>query len=413
MTRLPTPLAAKLLAVALAVLTTSTSASAEIWTETLAIARAEARAPRVQNARTAIDTARAMTAYSTVPIVGNPLIGLRAMVGLPNHEASTYGVYLGLPFEVSGARGRWRREAEFAIAQTQAELDTARIDARAEARLAFAEAAIGIERVRVTNARLETARELLARTEARVRASAATELDRVLADREVAIAEAELASARRDRDAAFARFRSAVDLGPNDAIEVVAVDAPLIDAGLTRAGVVELAVARRPEPRALQATERRLHASGDRLRAESIAPLVIAAEAEFQQYQYLTFGASLNWSLPVLQLAQGARAGVRAEAAATVVRRDTTVRDIARQAGASWDALQGALAEYRALHDHALPTLERTLELTERLFEAGSVDWFRVLLARQELASTRLRALDALRAAWNARVALDRITARP
>jgi cobalt-zinc-cadmium efflux system outer membrane protein len=389
------------------------TAAAEIWTETLAVARAEARAPRVQTARAALDTARATTAYSRVPILGNPLVGLRAMVGLPDSTAATYAVYLGFPFDVGGSRGRWRREAEFAIAEAQAELDAVRIDARADARLAYAEAAVAAERVRVTSARLETARELLARTEARYRASAANELDRTLADREVAIAEAELAGARRDRDAAFARFRSAVDLGPNDPVEFVAVDAPLFEPGLTREAAIQRAIAQRPEPRALAATRRRWLSAGDRLRAEAIAPLVVAAEAEYQSYQYLSFGVSMNWSLPILHTAQGPRANARAEAAMAEVRRTTTIRDLGRQAAAAWDALRGALDEYHALHDHAVPALERTLALTETLLEAGNADWFRVLLARQELASARLRALDALRAAWNARVSLDRITARP
>ncbi len=387
------------------------AALAQVWTEARAIARADATAPYVLRARTVVDNAAALRIYGTVPIVGNPIVGVRALF-VPDREAATVGLYVGLPFEIGGARGAWRTEARHAFDLAQASLDGARIDARADARRAYVDVAVSAERVRMTGLRLDTARELLSRTEARVRAAASTELDRALALREVGIAEFEAATAMRDRDAALARFRAALDLSPGDPAITAPVAAPG-PIGLTREAAIALALAQRPEPRAGRAAEQRWLSADMRLRAESIAPLVVAAETEVTQYRYVGVGLSMSTSIPLVQLAQGPRAVARAEAHTAGTLRGITERDIAREAGAAWDAYRDALEEHHTLQDHYVPALERTLELTERLFEAGAVDAFRALLARQELASARLRLLEAVRTAWMARIALDRITAQP
>ncbi|MEI8257133.1 MAG: TolC family protein, partial [Deltaproteobacteria bacterium] len=386
------------------------AARAQVWTEGRAIARADATAPYVLRARTQVEGAAALGTYGTVPIVGNPIVGVRALF-VPDREAATVGLYLGLPFEIGGARAAWRTEARHAFDVAQASLDAARIDARADARRAYVDVAVAAERVRMTGLRLETARELLSRTEARVNAAASTELDRALALREVGIAEFEVASAVRDRDAAAARFRSALDLSPGDPVAAAPVSAPSPEPGLTREAAIARALALRPEPRAGRATEARWLSADQRLRAESIAPIIVAAEAEVTQYRYAGVGVSLNAAIPLWQLAQGPRAVARAEARTAASLRGITERDIAREAGAAWDAYRDALEEHHTLLDHYVPALERTLELTDRLFDAGAVDAFRALLARQELASARLRLLEAVRGAWLARIALDRITA--
>jgi cobalt-zinc-cadmium efflux system outer membrane protein len=139
----------------------------------------------------------------------------------------------------------------------------------------------------------------------------------------------------------------------------------------------------------------------------------VAGELEWQGYNQTSVGASVQWSLPVAQSAQGDRAVARAQAAAADVERDLAGRAAAREAATAWAALGHALDELSTLDERVLPTQARTLALTEALFQAGAVDLFRVLLARQERVAAQLRRLEALRAAWQARIELDRATAEP
>lgn len=188
-----------------------------------------------------------------MPLAGNPIVGVRTLFAA-DRDASMPGVYFWLPFELGGARAGWRGEARHAFDVAQASLDAARIDARADARRAYVDVAVSVERVGMTAQRLEPARELLAWTDARVSAAVATELDRALALREAGIAEFEAARAIRERDAALARFRAALDLSPGHQFAVAPVGTLPRLPGLTRKAAIAQASARRPEPRAGRAT---------------------------------------------------------------------------------------------------------------------------------------------------------------
>jgi len=384
-----------------------------VWTEARTIEWAGAHAPAVRVAQSELNVAASVMAYGTMSPVGNPFVGLRILTGVPNRDAATVGAFVGIPFEVSGVRARWRDEAQYARRVAESSVDLARLGARAEARRAFVDVATAAERVRQTIERLDTAQELLRRMETRVRASAATELDRAMSEREVAMAEADYASARQLREAAIARFRSALDLAPGDPVDVATIDEPGIDETLTRDRAIALAVANRPELHIWWASHEQWFRAERRMFAESIAPVFVAAEFELQGYASPALGGSVSWSLPVLQLAQGQRAGALAEARAADDQRSLAEREVARNAAAAWESLHHRLAELHALRGRAIPALDATLAHIDRLHEAGAIDYFRVLVARRELAAVKIQAIDVLAAAWEARIALDEAMGQP
>lgn len=385
----------------------STEPAGRVWSEAEVIARAEARSPEVQSARASLDASRAWSVYGSVPLLGNPVVGIRAMVGVPDREAATYAVAVGVPIDVSGRQGLWRREARWAVREAEARLEVALNDARAHAREAYVDVALADALFRINTERLEAARELLERVRSRAISGVATALDVALSERELAEAEADLSAARRTRFEAAARLREALDLAPDLPVYVLPLPEPTLPAGLTREAAVARAIERRREHIAIGAEVHRYRISADRLRAEAIAPLLVAGEYEMQGYVQGSVGASAQWALPLIQTAQGERAVALGQASARDTDRALRARRSAREAGAAWDRLSTALAELRALRERALPALERALALSEQLLGAGAVDYFRVLYARRELAQARARAIEVAREAWHARVALD------
>jgi cobalt-zinc-cadmium efflux system outer membrane protein len=345
--------------------------------------------------------------------VGNPTVGVRAMVGAPDLPAATYALLVGVPFDVSGVRGRWRSESTWAEREAEARAAVAVNEARSRARLAVAEAAVARALVQVAVEREATAAHALAQTQTRAEARSSTALDLTLAEREAAEAAADVAAARRAQAEADGRLRDVLDLDPTAPIAVAAAEVPAAPEGLTLPLAVARARAQRREAAAFRAAGVRLRRASERLRAGAIAPLFVAAELEWQGYSQASVGASAQWSLPLAQTAQGDRAVAAAEAASADVAAGLAGRAAEREAATAWASLEHARDELAALDGRVLPNAERALVLTESLFREGAADAWRLLLARQAVATARVRRLGALRESWRARIDLDRATGTP
>jgi cobalt-zinc-cadmium efflux system outer membrane protein len=381
------------------------------WDDEAVVARAVERAPDVVRARSALAEALTLAVNARVPLVGNPALGVRAMVGAPDAPAATYALLVGVPIDVSGARGRWSEEARWAAREAEARVDVARAEARASALDAWSALLVAEESVSVAEARLDAARALRAVVEVRFANQAATALDAALSERELGESESELHAAHRARASAQGQLREVLLLAPDERVTVPPPRAPSIPSGLTRERAVALAATRRRELSAHEFATRRWRASSTRLLHESTPPLFVAAEVEWQGYSQASVGASATWSLPISHTRQPERAAADAQARSEQSARDLALHAASHEAARAFTDLELALAELDALTARALPAAERVASLTEQLFAQGAADAARVLRARQDLHALRARRLAALREAWRARVALDRATA--
>lgn len=388
-------------------------AAHEPWDEARAVARAVSHAPDVRRALRAVAEAESRRAYGEVPAVGNPTVGIRAMVGVPDPPAATYALLVGVPFDVSGVRGRWRSETTWALRAAEARAAVAVNEARARARLALADAAITAALLGVSVERLETAGTSLAQVRARADARSVTAIDVALAERELAESAADVSASGRARADAEGRLREVLDLDATAALSVTPVGVPPMPEGWTLASAVERARTRRRESLAFRAEAVRWRRSADRLRAAAVAPLFVAGEVEWQGYSQATVGASAQWSIPVARTAQGARAVASALAVSADLEGALAVRAAEREAATAWAVLEHAREELAILDARVLPGVTRALELTDALFRAGAADAYRLLFARQAVAAARVRRLAALREAWRARIDLDRATGAP
>ena len=380
------------------------------------MARATTSSPEVQAAQYGLDVARATSAFGRVPLIGNPIVGVRAMFGVPNAaQVSSYNFTVAVPIDMSGQRPLFAREARWAIREAGARLDVAVNDAGARARASYVELAGADAIIVVAAGRVAGAGDVLARARAGLERGSATALDLSLAMRELAEATADLHAAQRDRDESAGRFREAMDLTSADAARVEPLLPPTIPAGLTRATAVRMAIAQRQERAAGAAGARRFLLAAQRFRAQYIGPVWIQPELALSNNVYLqaTGGVSAQWALPVLHTGQGERAVAHAQSLASGADGARAARRADREAGTAWDVLVSRLAELRTLQTEAIPALEQTLVATERQLELGATDFFRVLYARRELALMRVRTAAALREAWRARIVLERALGSP
>ncbi len=385
-------------------------APGEPWTRERVVEEALRSSPRIREAEALVEAAGALGAHSDVPAVGNPVVTLRAMVGFPDAPAATYAGFVGLPFDVSGRRGTWRREATAAVEEAEAMLAVVTNEVRAEALAAYVELAASHALVELADARFANAEQWLSRVRARADVRASSALDVAMAESELGVSAEARAVARRQKTSAAARLRAALGL---DAVQDVAVVAlaerpELGDAPWTT--FATRAVERRSEVRMHAAAARRSEASASRARAEAIELPIVGLEYEAQgnRNTQSTMGASASFTLPFVRRAQGEQAVANAEARVASARGEIAAEGIAREVRATYERVESALAELDALETQALPAAERALSLTEELITSGAADYFRLLVAWRDVYALRGRKIDALREAWLARAELDR-----
>ncbi len=392
------------------VLPSAQAESSQSWTMESVERRALESSPHIRSATAALEAAKAYRAFGTMPVVGNPVVALRALVGKPDERAATYGAVVGLPFDFSGKRRAWRGEANAAISEAEARLEVARNEVRAAARESYVFLASGELAQLVADQSAENAQGVLSRIQARFDAQAATLLDVALAEREYGEARADTARARKDVIDAQAALRQVLDLPPTEPVRVEALVAPRMPDGLTPEEVVKRALERRREMVALDGGIARLQRSDTRLRKQAIAPVTVAAEGEAQgnRDRQTSLGASVAFELPVVLRNQGERAVAKGQAAALMVEREIAEHTVAREAAVALQRLEASLAELAALEEQASSAADRALAMTNEMLEAGAVDYFYLLAARRSAFSLRTRRVNSLKDAWMSRIALDR-----
>lgn len=379
------------------------------WSLRGAFARARHASPRVRAASARIEAARAHRAHESVPVVGNPFVSVRALFGTPDQSAATYGVVVGLPFDLSSRQGAWSGEVDQAIAEAERSADVALNETNAEVAHAYVELAMEREALAVALERLRVAEDLLASIRASAAVHESTAIDVALAASEHGLARAEVAERRLALLGAEALFRAALDLDPDVSPEVEPLSGPDPPEGLSLADAIALASERRAEPRAHQAAARRYRLSEDRLYAESVDLLLVGLEWESQGNQRTahSWGVSAGMALPLVRTAQGERAVARGLSVLELELGLLAERDVEREAAAAWHALQASIERLRLIEE-AQEASADALAMSNEMLARGAADVFRVLAIRREVFGLRARRVEARRDAWNARIALER-----
>jgi cobalt-zinc-cadmium efflux system outer membrane protein len=356
-----------------------------------AIALAETAAPLAIDARAQRDVQASQAEFAALPPLQNPSIETGVERGKFYNDVVAYGQLL-LRFEVSGQRSARMREVDELVRARDVRVRVA----SAEVAGAVAES-VGLllaarARVVEVGAGLAAADDELRIHSARAKVGDATFVD-------VAYAEAEVGRWRQlvrasEAGVVAARARLAQLLGSSE-IEVRADLAPPAPAPGDPAKVAPLAAAFEAEASASQA-------SAERARREGYPTLDLGPRFTRGDFGELRSALIVGGTLPFVRRNQGDVARAEAEAVRARRLKEVAGANAAVRARAASERLTIARETLAELDANAVPAAVRTVTAAQEAFRAGKGDFFRVLLARRDLITTRMRRLDVVELAWSA-----------
>lgn len=373
-----------------------------------ALDRAKADGPEVTRARFAVREADAKRVGAGLIMPINPRLAVDARPLISGGSGSLgYGATLDFLFDVGGAPRARVREAARWSAVAQAELAMSRTSARVRALSGYVGAQIAELRIVEADAGLVVARRVLDATQRRVNAGAGSELDAASAQLQVAELEAARMAFERARATSLMDLRDALDLESDVPLTLTSsvIELPQVD---EVNALLQRALTAHPELKAIQARVALWSATEERLRKEIFPRVGFYAGVDSAPLSP-TYGVlGLSVELPVAQRNQG----LRAQSARA---RESAEADLALEARLLRRAVLAALGSYESsrreldrLSSQAVPAAERTLSFAEAGFQAGRFDVFRLLAAARDSLRVRASRIDAIEAAWVARIELER-----
>jgi len=373
-----------------------------------ALERAKLTGPEVKRAGFALREADARRVNAGIVLPVNPRLAMDARPLISGGSGSWgYGATLDFLFDVGGAPRARVREAEQFSAVAKADLTMSRTSARARALGGYVSAQIAELRVIEADAALVVARRVLDATERRVNAGAGSELDAASAQMQVAELEAARMAFERDRATGLMDLRDALDLESDVPLTLTSPVTDLPQVGELSA-LLQRALTTHPELKAIQARVALWTATEERLGAEVFPKLGFYAGIDSAPLSP-TYGVlGLSVELPFAQRNQGPRAQsqrARESAEADLV---LEARLLQRAVVAALHSYESSRRELERLSEKAVPAAERTLSFAEAGFQAGRFDVFRLLAAARDSLRVRASRIDAIEAAWVARIELER-----
>ncbi|HKO50799.1 MAG TPA: TolC family protein, partial [Polyangiaceae bacterium] len=292
-------------------------------------------------------------------------------------------------------------------AVAQADIAMSRTSARVRALSGYVSAQIAELRISEADAALVVARRVLDATQRRVVAGAGSELDASSAQLQVAELEAARMAFERDRASSEMDLRDALDLESDVPLTLTSSVMDLPQVGDVNV-LLQRALTTHPELKAIQARVALWSATEERLSAELFPKFGLYAGIDSAPLSP-TYGVlGLTVELPVAQRNQG----LRAQSARA---RESAEKDLDLEARLLQRAVMAALGSYDSsrreldrLSSQAVPAAERTLSFAEAGFQAGRFDVFRLLAAARDSLRVRASRIDAIEAAWFARIELER-----
>ena len=374
-----------------------------------AITRAEQRAPDVILAGHAVLEAKAQRVGAGVVFPVNPRVSADArppITGGTLHDLG-YAANLEIFFDAGGAPGARAREAERGADVAVANLALERLRGRIAAWVAYLQVRVADTRIEETKALVGIGERILRASKQRGAAGASGDIEETLATSDLGQLRAAIESAQRQREEHIATLRDLLDL---PATQPIVLTTPLEEPPPPPEAdaLVQRAVQARPELAQIRARLAFLEARQERLGRERFPRLGAYVGVDAAPVSPIFGVLGLSVELPVFQRNQGPRAVVEAERATELDRQDLQARRILREVMAIRTAYESRRSELKLLSTTVVPPAERTLELVEQGWLAGRFDVFRVATAARDVARVRASRLDALEAAWLARIALDR-----
>jgi len=363
-----------------------------------ALELARARNPGLVAAREAVAEARGELTAARLPLQDNPEIEASAgpRSAAESDPASTDSeVGLEQRLEIGGQRRHRIDRASASVAAAQATAD----DAARELDLAVAEAFYealaarrGVELLQQNEA-LAAGLEELARRRLELGEGTQLELNTVRIRR--AEAARRLAAGRAELEAARVSLAELLAAPPGEAPEP-AGDLPAGAGVASEAELLARAADSRPDLLSARQDVERARAAVGLADAEAVPDLTLAFSYGRDERQDVALGG-FRIPLPFVQRNQGeresARAALRASEALLEQRRLAVAADVRR----AFQAYEAALAASQLYDAGVLAAQRESLDLLEKGYAAGEIDYTELVVIQRELLDGRLGALEARR----------------
>ncbi len=310
-------------------------------------------------------------------------------------------------FELGGKRDKRARVAAAERDAAAKDVDTTRLDVRAEVWRAFHVALVAQQRVHVATDNETAARELADAAAERSRLGAATQTDINVAKANRGRATAARKAAERDVTLARAALAAAIgssdpDLEPSGELPTFPaaptdVDALVAAALASRADLAALVHVREARDAdvdladALAKPDPELSVSWSRSAVEDIDAVIV----------------SVGIQLPLWNKHRGDRHAARAASKRASIEVDGAQKEIEREVRTAVLRYQAALDAVASFDTDVISALDENLMLARESLAAGKLDLFELSAVRRDLVESQLTYLDSLVEAVEARAALE------
>jgi outer membrane protein, heavy metal efflux system len=374
-----------------------------------ALARAEAQAPAITEAKAAVEAARGLAIQARVR--PNP----EASLEVENFSGS--GPYQGLDIaettlaigqtlELGGKRRTRIAASRAEISAAETRLKIVQADLSVEVRGRFAEALASRDELALSQSALGRAQDLATVAKTLVDAGREPPLRALRAQAAAAEAEAELASAIAQDNAARAAL--AATLGDTELPSAVSgtfesLIEPRLPFDPAETLDVQLAQADAETARAIVARER----------SAGVSDVTVEVGArQFRESSDTVAVFGLSAPIPLFNRNQGNVAAARADLAGADARRVQALANAVQRLREAEGSLTAAEARVSTLEANAVPAAAEALRLARDGFEAGRFTLLDVLDAEEGFASAQSSLIAAQRDRANAAAALARATAQ-
>jgi cobalt-zinc-cadmium efflux system outer membrane protein len=361
--------------------------------------------PAIAAAQAALDEARGQRLGAGV--FANPEFSAKGAARLLDEgPRPDIAVEIGQPIALGDVRGARIAVAESEVHQATLSLTHARQALASRVQLAFIEARRADELSELAGASVQLARRLLLASERRLSEGDSTVLDVHVSKAELGRAENALTQARVDVVAARVTLAEAIGwdvlrpfrVGPVPRPDRVLPPLPAVLAEARR---------RRTDLEGLRTTVETGRARLDLARAAAAPSLTVSAFFELEGGSDVILGGGVSLPIPLFDRNQSAIA----EATARVARHHAELRlgerTVDREVATAYELYASASLAERAYADHVVGSLEETVDLLQRSFDAGKISFSEVLVLRRSLIEARAIAVETRARAAQASVVLD------
>jgi cobalt-zinc-cadmium efflux system outer membrane protein len=295
------------------------------------------------------------------------------------------------------------------LAAAQAQTSFESFDARFVAWKQYVDVRATELRIAATTEAITGAERTKRASEERASAGAASDIDLVTSEAELATFVALRERAKADLELRIAELKHTLDLDPQEPV-ALSTDITLLPALMSDKPPTEATLKKRPEIAAIRTRIDAYAAAHQRYAREALPKIGLFVGADAAPVSPIFGQIGLALEIPVAQRNQGPRALAEAQRQTEMTKLTLELRRLRREYDARQRGYAARREQLRVLDERAIPAARRNVQLVEVGWRAGRFDIFRLTSAMRVLSQLLLERVDVLAQAWDDRIQLEKIS---